>query len=1044
MDDKSYLELLSKLHQYRLPIYGKLKEDLQAKLEEFQKNIGLFQFYIYTSAMDKSGIVTLNPWMDRGNLIPWEMNRFVKCSWFKNFDPDVVEEPDRQERLIRNFHEIRKSKNHHAPDNQEFITLFNGLYNEPDFALLSEEEIQHSVLLVSDGELSLFSFLYALSEPKFEWNADSKQKKYWNQKFEELGFIDSDMVLSLRYHRMIKWIIENSKIHPSLSLKLKKDNQEMKLGEILGAFLSENDVAGQTPENIAKKFRFALERWKFEYAEAIWFPLLASREIFLRIPTIRFNVLGESELRKNENISRNFFAIPTMYISNEKKEVVFSTFAVGTILDVENLRDFKNLEKIRKLKTIMNELSRLRMDNSFYESILTQNETLTNTAIKAAISQVMARNMSHNIGSHVLSRFKSENDISKPVLEQYKSFEEKKSDNVSRTLFLAATFNNYLKNRMDYLADIATSDPVMENVMDFKNGLMKGIDDNIALLDRISGVSDKSLTYEFVLTKNREDYPEDIPISITNDILGAHAFYIILENIIRNIAKHSKLADHEKQVRITIDISDHQINNEFSEFYEVSIFDNISRPKDEIRKIVKSRNSSFNRSILDNYALRQTDLGTIEMDVCAAYLRCLPITSIELPEYELIGKRSTSLALNAKPDRLNNPLLIFAYLHSDLNSSDDHMGYLGYKLYFNRPKEVLVVDDDNSFTIADLSHDLMKQKGIRVIKSEEFLPESVFNYHFLYCHSKLDKEKLLYRNIPMRVVHKIDNASFQSPDSFMASLWERYICTKFPHAFPIKISNSSSSLTIGIGDDYRYKIEKPEAAVSSIFIDVHAANYSSSGDYSYYDMACSHHKLKKYIHFVPGGKSEFPDDIFIIPRSEYLEVVNTSIVVIDERIQESISNQSKIYSYEGNTIFLFDYFKKQKLFIPTKTEADLNELSFGKIDIPGSVGNNLKNYLNSPGNKEADFFIVHLGIIEKLLPSDTEKSEREIKNVINSLFEGIDTRKIVVTSGRGCPNNLPKDIAFVPIALIQNAIEASFDKVLLTKILYNSRTSKKA
>jgi hypothetical protein len=1049
MDDKSYLELLSKLHQYRLPIYGELKEELQAKLEEFQKCLGVFQFYIYNSAMDKSGMVTLDPWMDGKVLIPWEENSFVTCSWFKNFNPPEVEDRDKKQKLIKNFHEIRNNNGLHAPDNHEFITLFTNLFNRKpnadssvetqSYCPVSAEEIKYSILLVSDGELSLFSFLFNLSGQKNNWNLQAHNEEEWFRKFKELGFINDSSVLTQRYYRMLDWIMENSATHPSLDLLLKKDGRQVKLGILLETLLKDIDQRKQAPWEIAHLFWTALNGWQFLIDKLGWFRLLASKDIFLQIPTIRFNLLGESELRKNENISRNYFAIPMMYISNEHKGVTFSTFAVGTILDVGNLKDPGNLEKIQKLKAIMNELSRLGMDKSFYESILAQNEALTNTAIKAAISQVMARNMSHNIGSHVLSRFKEEEDISKPVLMQYTSLDDQRIENVSDTLPLIATFNNYLKNRMDYLADIATSDPVMENLMSFKSGLMMGIDANRALLDRISGVTDPDLKFKFILTRRGEPNQVNVSISITNDILGAHAFYIILENIIRNIAKHSKLTKAEKEVRITIDISDFQIDKEFSEFYEVSIYDNICRPRFQIREIVHSRNKSFNKSILENYTLRQTDLGTIEMDVCAAYLRCLPITSIELPEYELNVNKWTGEADNAKDDgRINNPLLIYAYFQPS-GPGAEQQGYLGYKLYFNRPKEVLVVDDEGTFSIGDLAHDEMKQKGVRVIKSGDILPGSIFNYHFLYCHSELDEKKLQYRNIPRRILSRIQTDSFPSPDSLRAQLWQRYICTKFPQTFPVTISKSSRNLTIGRDKNNKYKIEKTDAPVSTIFIDNHSFYYDRSDKFSYYDMECSHHKLKDYSAFLPAIESEFYRDTAVIRLSEYLEIVNTSIVVIDERIQESISNQSK--HVEGK-ILLYNYFKKQKVFIPTDTDADLNELSFGEMGETGTVAHNLKNYIHSPGKKEADFFVIHLGVIEKLLPGNVDKSEKEITKIIDGLFEGIDLRKIVVTSGRGCPNNLPKNIVFVPIALIQNAIEASFDKILLTKILYNSRTPK--
>ena len=63
----------------------------------------------------------------------------------------------------------------------------------------------------------------------------------------------------------------------------------------------------------------------------------------------------------------------------------------------------------------------------------------------------------------------------------------------------------------------------------------------------------------------------------------------------------------------------------------------------------------------------------------------------------------------------------------------------------------------------------------------------------------------------------------------------------------------------------------------------------------------------------------------------------------------------------------------------------------------------------------------------------------DLNQTINILFK--DCReKVVVISGRGNANNLPKDILYIPVSLVQNAMEVLHDKILLTKILYNSRT----
>ena len=232
-----------------------------------------------------------------------------------------------------------------------------------------------------------------------------------------------------------------------------------------------------------------------------------------------------------------------------------------------------------------------------------------------AIAVVMARNMSHNIGSHVLSRLVSPSnvDIDKIVSSEnthYKSFYEKKMGalrenaleeeiqkqekeyqtkltciknkdeceikeliklSAKRKFYdqLISTFFSYLKTRQDFLADVVTGVPQVQSSKQFKKELMEGIDSNRILLNRISGVS--NFPYTFCFEGRIAD--EDIPVAISNDVMGQHAFYVILENIIRNTAKHgggkSKTEPNDPN-KFTIRVENSTLD---SSYYRVTVFD---------------------------------------------------------------------------------------------------------------------------------------------------------------------------------------------------------------------------------------------------------------------------------------------------------------------------------------------------------------------------------------------------------------------------------------------------------------------------------------
>lgn len=301
-----------------------------------------------------------------------------------------------------------------------------------------------------------------------------------------------------------------------------------------------------------------------------------------------------------------------------------------------------------------------------------------------AIAVVMARNMSHNVGSHVLSRMvKGESagffiNLNKKNW-QYKSFikqiERKLSDknwsqklnknhpiqklwskipalmgrfdslfeatNLTKESFEAknkfsedlrallvilgelhidygywneelAYFFSYLKTRQDFLADIVTGLPQVQNSKQFKKELMEGIDNNRILLNRISGVDNFSYTFRF---EGMIAVDEDIPVAISNDVIGQHAFYIILENIIRNTAKHGYgTLQEEKLHTFTIRVEESKLD---SAYYQVTVFDNHdSGMADYVTVKFKRDDENYLRAqkevFGDNYTLSEVNSDSVD------------------------------------------------------------------------------------------------------------------------------------------------------------------------------------------------------------------------------------------------------------------------------------------------------------------------------------------------------------------------------------------------------------------------------------------------
>lgn len=771
-------------------------------------------------------------------------------------------------------------------------------------------------------------------------------------------------------------------------------------------------------------------------------------------------------------------------------------------------------------------------DYVHHDTLVTMDLHLHNSATRAAISQVMARNMSHNIGSHVLSKFKNSKDVSSDdQAGRYASFDGAGLGNqyqsAHQILYSADTsglytcekcelenrnqiayFNEYLKNRMDFLADIATAEPVIETSMLLYNEVFKGFDRNRILLNRISGISG-NFRYRIVLRKDGHDLDRnnDVSVAMTNDILGAQAFYVIVENIIRNIAKHTKTKpqavtqDNEVEsnaIVITIDIREyydpHSEKTEVTalgkEYYEVQIVDSIERTEEEINEVVLKRNRAFDLSILNKETreLRSADLGTVEMDVCAAYMRKIPITIVEENDYRPFFEGMENLSASEKerlqelvalsnhncmhyPGEVLNeyakderhqtrfPKLMFAFRKQKEGSYS-----LGYKFYLKKPQEILViVNREEDFILRGMSsRNELSSYGIRAITASELTDElqrrdTVFNHQLMYCDLDEWPEEVETHKakLPKRRVDKLPERDFTNATvlEFGRLAWEKYASDSILVGQKVALRKGNATKVISVVDGLlNLGFEQANEIVRTVLIDDHDKQWEQRGS-NYYEMGCHHSTVSRDDYQRAFNADETSELCGQRPAgwtiSQYLETVFTKVLLIDERIQENLANERtpKLYA---NRVDFYEYFKQQNVLIPrlglepdSTTEPNLNETSFGsiaEISDQGTVAFKIREFI-SDNLTDARFCVIHLGVLEKLLEPESGKERDDIARVINALMprSGRGKCELIITSGRGEPGNVPSGISFVPLAPIQNALETVFDKSVLTKLLFNSR-----
>ena len=201
-------------------------------------------------------------------------------------------------------------------------------------------------------------------------------------------------------------------------------------------------------------------------------------------------------------------------------------------------------------------------------------------AIKSAKAAIMARNLSHNLGSHVMFYIKQRLESVSEILQTgalENLIKAKKTDEIANKIaehgnempFLVGLgrFLNYLQERQDFIATVATNHIPYSTLVNFKDAIYDELKPDIRakrhqkdtstigrypanlLLDYIAKSegfgSSSRIELKFGDNFSGGETPEDVPvslrefnISLPGGNLGRQAVFSVMENIIRNTSKH--------------------------------------------------------------------------------------------------------------------------------------------------------------------------------------------------------------------------------------------------------------------------------------------------------------------------------------------------------------------------------------------------------------------------------------------------------------------------------------------------------------------------
>ena len=722
------------------------------------------------------------------------------------------------------------------------------------------------------------------------------------------------------------------------------------------------------------------------------------------------------------------------------------------------------------------------VDEQFYSKLIVAK--LKPAAIKAAISQVMARNSSHNIGSHVLNKLSG--DLSELIITKenpnYNSvFKGKKFGNSidEERLNQLSKFNNYIKCRMDYLSDITFGTPAMQITKRLHSEIISDLDDVRLLLENISGLSDFKFSINIESKIKNENDPA---IAMPNDILGCQAFYNIIENIIRNTAKHSdkkKLAYSDKKkkkvIEFTIRISEIRECTgvpDANQFYQIDVFDNVivSNKKNfrndktakadfikdnELKEqtiidsalknltnldyLVYSQNKKLNASILteNENTLRSTNLGLIEMEASACYLRKMDISELESDDYQI--------DYNDKIYNSKNKLNILKAVAIDGK-------HLGYRFFLLKPTEVLLV---GNYQLSDE----LKNNGFLQLSYEAFKKDieagKVFNHQFLaYEDDKtidlinyletvkgIDEKEIQVSKykalLPKRFI-KLGKSNFEFENKTASIVkkfvWESWASKEnfYNSNISIEVPQNDSSNDFHILNHGKSSLsEKNKTLFLKWFDDDTNTNYieclSSNGQqklplFSKITNGLETGKaLTHYIGFIQeeeNRKLKSPELYCSITES-----AKSKIIIIDERVQ---------YASEYNTYEQYSfgkYYRHCNIIVPPNSiDLGANNLSDFK--------NEIEEFILQNSTKES-FLVIHYSILERFYNQSSNK-EADVHKWLN-YFSTITN--VIVTSGRGVLKNLPEAIHFINLSPLLTSIIDYRSKYYLHQIIMSSRNS---
>lgn len=650
-------------------------------------------------------------------------------------------------------------------------------------------------------------------------------------------------------------------------------------------------------------------------------------------------------------------------ISRYVAYVLLSMEPVWSFTDCFESYDDKEIHELNilRIKNLFQVVNKTLVEKGFYNNVVKKQILIP--AIKAAEIKILSRNFSHHIGSHVMP-----NVSLKQIKARYKELCGSSIDDEFLDI-LKSRLDIYITERNEFLCDPGspfksvlfysqTIIPFVENVLlqdnlcrseglgfainggnDIKIQVRIGNDDVIAKFgtfeypDKLPYNGTYNASEKTSLSAKIE--VSDVPIALPN----THIIFSILENFIRNTAKHQKREfnriENGVKIKEKLEVI---INLEESDdhSYWLTISDNVSK----VGKLFLDKQYA---NIIDDESneIAQKDLGIIDFKICAGLLNKKSFEEVDNSIFEIIVEESGKLSYRFKILKPKDICLIgYNAIKAD--------NYKTFDFYSNAVTFIKAVKNSVPYQFY-----LIKEKELENLMLDEsnakLLPFRVLVEMETNQASKYWKEEKYGR----KYLFTSSIGITKTPEEILAKCWTQWL-----YRWGINSENKSELIVYsdeklegwnnnalqskvlgfryGYGkdnNDWRLKIEELSTDYPKVFYDHHGGGLSNAQ----FPKERSFLSSNAYIPFGKNSKDQAfitqsnPKENWLLPF-QLIEAGLSRILIIDERF---VDIAHKLY--EGN-ISKETLVKKGKFRYAKYTE------NFTKLEKENWVIHNIDSY----------------------------------------------------------------------------------------------------